>query len=66
MIIVGNKREATKKQRTNRVTGGKVFKERVKEVMRIKEGTCYEHWMLYVSDESLNSTPETAITLYFN
>ena len=26
----------------------------------IKEGTCYdEHWVWYVSDESLNSTPET-------
>ena len=33
----------------------------------IKEGTCYdEHWALYVSDESLNSTPETNITLYIN
>jgi len=28
-------------------------------VMGIKEGTCDEHWVLYVSDESLNSTPET-------
>ena len=27
-------------------------------VMVIKEGTCDEHWVLYVSDESLNSTPE--------
>ena len=27
--------------------------------MDIKEGTCYdEHWVLYVSDEPLNSTPE--------
>ena len=25
----------------------------------IKEGTCDEPWVLYVSDESLNSTPET-------
>ena len=33
----------------------------------IKEGTCWdEHWVLYVSDESLNSTPETNITLYGN
>ena len=29
----------------------------------IKEGTCDEHWVLYVSDESLNSTPETNIAL---
>ena len=27
--------------------------------MGIKEGTCDEHWVLYVCDESLNSTPET-------
>jgi len=33
--------------------------------MGIKEGTCCdEHWVLYVSDESLNSTPETNTTLY--
>ena len=31
-----------------------------------KEGTCDEHWVLYVSDESLNSIPETNITLYVN
>ena len=24
-----------------------------------EESTCDEHWVLYVSDESLNSTPET-------
>ena len=30
-----------------------------------KKGTCYdEHWVLYVSDESLNSSPE--ILLYIN
>ena len=34
--------------------------------MGIKEGTCDEHWVLYVSDESLNSTPETNIILYVN
>ena len=37
-----------------------------KWVMGIKEGTCDEHWVLYVSDESLNSTPETNIILYVN
>ena len=32
-----------------------------------KEGTCCdEYWVLYVSDESLNSTPEANITLYVN
>ena len=33
--------------------------------MDIKEGTCDEHWVLYVSDESLSSTSETLI-LYAN
>ena len=27
---------------------------------------CDEHWALYVSDESLNSTPEANIALYVN
>lgn len=35
--------------------------------MGIKEGTYNdESWVLYVSDESLNATPETNITLYVN
>ena len=39
--------------------------ELAKWVMRTKEGTCYdEYWVLYVRDESLNSTPKTNITLY--
>ena len=37
----------------------------VKWVMGIKEGTCcIELWVLYVSNESLTSTPETNIILY--
>ena len=36
-----------------------------KWVMEI-EGTWDEHWVLYVSDEALNSTPETNIALYVN
>ena len=33
-----------------------------KWVMEIKEGTCWdEHWVLQVSDESLNSTPEAIL-----
>ena len=45
-----------------RVTGGEVGRR-----MSIKEGTgCDEHWMLYVSDESLNSTPQTNIIVYVN
>lgn len=36
-------------------------------VMGIKEGTCHvEHWILYVSDELINSTPKNSITLYVN
>ena len=35
--------------------------------MYTKEGTCWdEHCVLYVSDESLGSTPETNITMYVN
>ena len=33
--------------------------------MGIEEGTCWdEHWVLYVSDESQESTPKTKSTLY--
>ena len=35
-------------------------------MMGIKKGTGDEHWVLNVSDESLNSTPETNIALYVN
>ena len=36
-------------------------------VMRINEGTCCdEPWVLCVSDEPLNSAPETNIALYVN
>ena len=37
-----------------------------RRVMGIKKGTRDEHWVLYVSNESLNSTPETNIALYVN
>ena len=47
-----------------RLDGGRGW---ARQVMGTKEGTCYhEHWVLYVSDESLNSTPETQIALYVN
>ena len=40
---------------------------RNKWVMGINEGTYYDvHWVLHVSDESLNSTPETNTILYSN
>ena len=37
-----------------------------KKVMVIKEDACGEHHVLYVSDESLNSTPEINIILRNN
>ena len=40
---------------------------RAKCVMGIKESTYWDaHWVLYVSDESLGSTPETNTTLSAN
>ena len=37
-----------------------------RRVMGIKEDTWDEHWVLHVSDESLNSIPETIIKWYVN
>ena len=39
-----------------------------KWVMGIKEGIncCDEQWVLYISEESLNSIPETNVILYAN
>ena len=43
-----------------RVDGGWGAGERRKCVVGIEEGTCSdEHWVLYVSDESQESTPQT-------
>lgn len=40
---------------------------RVKWVMGIREGTCWdEHWVSYAGEESLNPTPEANITLHVN
>ena len=39
--------------------------ERGKWVMGIEKGTCWdEHWVLYVSNESWESTPEAKSTVY--
>ena len=46
--------------------GGLRGKRWVREVMSMKECTCDKHWALYVSVESLNSTPENNITLHVN
>lgn len=48
------------------VAGGEVGEGWTKWVMAIKEDTCDEKWVLYISDESLNSTSETNIALYVN
>ena len=39
------------------VTEGDMGRGWVKQVMDVKAGTCDQHWVLYASDESLNSTP---------
>ena len=39
--------------------------ERGEWVMGIEEDTCWdEHWVLYISNESWESTPKTKSTLY--
>ena len=41
--------------------------ERAKWEIGVKEGTCWdEHWVLYVSDRSLGSAPETKTTIHVN
>lgn len=34
--------------------------------MDIKDSTCREHWVLFVSDESINSAPANNFTLHIN
>jgi len=48
------------------VAGGRWAGGWARWVMGIKEGTCDEHLVLYVSDESLHSTPETNFTTDVN
>ena len=68
----GNKERQSKKQTCNYreqidgLLGGAVDWGWVKWGMGIKEGTCDEHWVLYMSDESLASTPQTNLALYVN
>lgn len=40
--------------------------DQIDELVGIREVTNDEHWVLYISDESLNSLPETDIALYVN
>ena len=50
-----------------RTAGGEVGQEKAKWVMGIKEEICCDaQWVLHVNEESLNSTPETNITLCVN
>ena len=52
---------------TNWIKVVRVIAKRGLEFIHVLEGTCWdEPWVLYVSDESLNSTPETNITRYVN
>ena len=67
------KREANHKRFSNtenklRVAGGQSWGGGwVTWGMVIKKGACWdEHWMSYTSEKSLNSIPETNITLYVN
>ena len=46
-----------------RVDGGRSWGGE-KWVMGIEKGTWDEHWVLYVSNESLESTPKTKSILY--
>ena len=48
----------------NKLRVDEEVEERGKWVMGIEEGTWDEHWVLYVSDESWESTPEAKSTLY--
>lgn len=37
------------------------------KMVAVEEGSCYDaRWVLYVSDQSLNSALEASITLYVN
>ena len=47
-----------------RVAEGVMGGRQAKWVIGIEGGTGVEHWVLYISDKSLNSTPETNITPY--
>jgi len=49
-----------------RVAGGEEGGGCAKWVMCIKGGTWCEHWVFYISGESLNLTPQTSATLYLN
>ena len=47
--------------------GGGGWEAWAKWGMGIEEGTCWaEHWVLHVSDKSLDSTPEARTALYVN
>ena len=49
-----------------RIDGAEVGGRWARWLLGIKEGTCDDHWMLYVRDESLNSTSQTNIALYIS
>ena len=63
----GNHERLLTRENKLRISGREGGGGCAKWVMGMKEGTCWdEYWVLYVSDESVNSTPETNTTLYVN
>lgn len=69
---IKTEREANHKKLLNtenklEVDRGEVGGGWAKWVISFKEDTCWdERWVLYVSDESLGSTPKTNTALYVN
>ena len=58
-------REANHKRLLNTKNRLGVAREEIGRGLGIKEGTFWDkHWLSYVSDESLGSTPEINTTLY--
>lgn len=56
-----------KEENKLRVDEGRLVGDGLEWVMGIIEDTCYEeHWVLYLSNESLNFTPEADIALFVN
>ena len=62
-----NQKTHNHREQTEGCWRGVGWRERARWGMGIKGGPCRaEHWVLHVSDESLNSTPETNFTICVN
>ena len=72
MSIEGKKRKRGKPRNIHLIKENKLMVTRgqwvdgLKNMMRIKESTCDEHQVLYVSAESLDCVPEANIKPYVN